>query len=510
MASERLKARVNVKKRRKWRNKHQTHSRNLERMIDVWNPKGSPSLAGLKATIKALQGIIRDAIRKDKRVRALGSNWSLSDVAATEDWMINTKPLNWIFPLSERSVSDHYPGDPKHLTFAQCGVAILELSNYLEPLGRSLKTSGASNGQTIAGALSTGTHGSAIDVGAIPDYVVGLHLIVGASRHVWLERASYPVTADDFAGKLGAELIRDDTLFNAALVSFGSFGIIHGVVIETEDLFLLNPHAVRIPYDDTLEQAIDTLDFSNLSLPHGTERPYHVELVFNPYDVGQKGARSKIMYKEPYDDTHETPEPNTGGFQPGDDAAGFIGLLTDAAPAMIPILLNGLFDQLYKPLSPERRTLSEMFYNTEIRGKAAGSALGVPQAMASKALETALAVHKAHGPFAAVVALRFVPASKGLLAFTRFPQTCIVDLDGVASKGTTLFFEEVWQAFEDAGIPFTMHWGKANEFLNPMRIRQMYGDAAVDQWITSRHTLLDEPTRRAFTNAFLERCGLDR
>jgi FAD/FMN-containing dehydrogenase len=41
----------------------------------------------------------------------------------------------------------------------------------------SLIASGASNGQTIAGAMSTGTHGSANAVGGIPDYVLALHIV---------------------------------------------------------------------------------------------------------------------------------------------------------------------------------------------------------------------------------------------------------------------------------------------------------------------------------------------
>jgi len=221
-----LEARVKVKERRRWQNKHQTFTQPLERLYDVWNPQGRPSVAGLKATVAALQQLIADAIGAGKRLRALGSGWSFSRVAATEDWLLNTKPLNWVFPLSDRSVAENYAGAPDDLLFAQCGVAILELNNYLVGKGKSLKTSGASNGQTIAGALSTGTHGSALDVGGIPNYVVGLHLIVGPDRHVWLERESYPVVTDAFADRLDTELIRDDTLFNAALVSFGSFGII--------------------------------------------------------------------------------------------------------------------------------------------------------------------------------------------------------------------------------------------------------------------------------------------
>ena len=47
--------------------------------------------------------------------------------------------------------------------------------------------------------MSTGTHGSALDVGAVQDYVVGLHLVLAPDRHLWIERKSYPVTVDGFA-----------------------------------------------------------------------------------------------------------------------------------------------------------------------------------------------------------------------------------------------------------------------------------------------------------------------
>ena len=70
-----------------------------------------------------------------------------------------------------------------------------------------------------------------------------------------------------FIQKLGAELVQDDELFNAALVSFGSFGIIHGVLIETEELFLMETYMRRMPYDDTLKKLMETLNFSTATLP---------------------------------------------------------------------------------------------------------------------------------------------------------------------------------------------------------------------------------------------------
>ncbi len=113
------------------------------------------------------------------------------------------------------------------------------MNNWLKKNKRSLKTSGASNGQTIVGCFSTGTHGSAIDTGSVPDFIVGMHIITGPGKHIWLERESYPVVSDAFIQKFKTKLVADDELFNAALVSFGSFGFIHGVMIETEDIYLL-------------------------------------------------------------------------------------------------------------------------------------------------------------------------------------------------------------------------------------------------------------------------------
>ena len=100
----------------------------------------------------------------------------------------------------------------------------------------------------------------------------------GCKRSLWLERASRPVVTPAFAAALGAELWRDDALFEAALVSFGSFGILHGLLIETEPLFLLEAYRQRLRLTDPLWQAISTLTFDVPEFPHPGERPYHSRL----------------------------------------------------------------------------------------------------------------------------------------------------------------------------------------------------------------------------------------
>ena len=500
-----LKAQIVKAERRQWTNVHRNVTEKIETLIKVRNPDGRPSVKGLRATTEALQSLIAEAIADEKRLRPLGSGWSLSRAPVARGRLLTTAPLNWRFPISESSVVAGI--DSSQLTFVQCGLTMVELNEIFREKGRSMQTSGASNGQTIVGAMSTGTHGSGLDVGSIQDYVQALHVIVGPERHVWLERASKPVMVDSFAPRLGAELIRDDMLFNAVLVSFGSFGIIHAVVVETEPLFLLEASRQNIPWDDTLRKAVDTLDFSKAPFPHDDERPYYVRVVLNPHDK-EGEAYVDVMYKDEYREPYDRDEEEPGSISPGDDALNVIGTIAGVLPAVIPGVANALFSALYKPTErPRRGTLGEIFDATNIRGSATGVGMGVPLEYASRVLDTLIDVHEEHGPLAGVFALRFVTGSDALLAFTRFERTCIVDMDAPHSKDSIAFFRHAWKALDDAQIPYTLHWGKANQHLNAERVRQMYGDDR-DRWIASREILLDAPTRAVFTNRFMERCGL--
>lgn len=93
---------------------------------------------------------------------------------------------------------------------------------------------------TVAGAISTGSHDSAIHFGSIQEHVKGIHLVIPGET-VYLQRTSDPVLTEDYVkNSLGADrLINSDDMFNAALVSFGSFGVVHGYLLETEKIFKL-------------------------------------------------------------------------------------------------------------------------------------------------------------------------------------------------------------------------------------------------------------------------------
>lgn len=491
-----------------WVNRHENFTEKIKALYVAGNEPDLGALESYNDATKALQQLIGDQINSDTPFRSLGAGWSFTKVAtATNGYMLDTKQLNTTFSLSAQSVSEDYTGDPKKLLFAQCGCGVWELSKELRAKKLSLKTSGASNGQTIVGAMSTGAHGSSIDVGAVQDYVVGMHLIVSPTRHIWLERESVPVVTDSFVQKLQAELVRDDDLFNSTLVSFGSFGIIHGVLVEATDLFLLETYMRKMPYDTQLKEVMGSLNFNGLDLPYGEERPFHFAVVINPYDKENK-AYVSVFYKRPYRDDYVRPVVNAEGIGPGDDAPCFIGRLTDTIPALVPTLVNKLLAGVFVPNEKQFGTLSEIFNNTTLHGKLMSAAIGLPLDMVNRVTEILLEMNKAEGPFPGLFAYRFVKKSDAKMAFTKFDYTCILELDGAFSDATQKFYTAVWKRLDEEEIPYTFHWGKINE-LDPERISRMYGKDA-NTWIAARNKLLDKAGRKVFANQLLQQWGLDK
>jgi hypothetical protein len=497
-------ARVNVRTDSPWINRHQNVVQRFDRLYDVWNPANSNAdiqLDDLKLTIAALQQILADAIRDNTTLRAIGGGWSLSEAAVTDGRLVNTQPLNWYLPIGPTGGVAGYPSDPSHLVYFQCGTRVKEVNTILatqldRPL--ALKTTGASNGQTIAGAVSTGTHGSRFRFGAMQDYVVGIHLIVAPDRTVWLERVSRPVLSAAVVAQLGAELVRDDTLFNSALVSFGSFGLIVGLLIEAEPLYLLEASRHRVPIDAALKHTMDSLEF-----PAGQE-PFHFEVVVNPHDIAG-GAYVTNMYQSPYRSNYPRPPVSPAGLAPGDDAVAFIGKLGDQLPAIVGPLVNLLVASEYKSYDEVFGTPGEIFdTNTDLQ-KEMSAEIGVPFEQASRALEIMLAAPQVHD-YPGLLAFRWVKGSDALLAFTKFATTCAIELPAAYASRTVDFYDAVWQGLESAGIPHTLHWGQMNNF-TPERVRAMYG-GAVDDWIASRNTLLTSPARAVFSSPFLRQCGL--
>jgi hypothetical protein len=490
-----------------WTNKHGTVRQPILGVYTAHNRSATDDRIGdYRATAETLTQLVNAAASQRRRLRAIGGEWSLSSVAAVDGYLLDTRRLAWITGMREEWRSAGSPFANRRLALVQGGTSVKGLNEMLATQNLALQTSGASNGQTIAGAISTGTHGSAYRFGAMQEAVRAIHLIVGGARHVWLERASEPVASSAFVDRLGAVLVRDDSIFDAALVSMGGFGIIHALVLEVRPLYLLKLYRWVRPLDSDLARLMSTLDLRHLpSRPDADRVPYHFELAMNS-NRSLDHAEVWLMYDipmQPYD------RRASSLFGAGLDAVALASKVAAALPHEL-ALVTGLIgsevtlksDGTHRPIIG---TPGEIFSSIFVEPGGMSTEIGVAIEDSPRALDI---VRQKIGrdPYHGLIALRFIPKSRALLAFTTFPMTCTIELPGLGTPRTERLFHDVWSALDAAGIAYTLHWGQAGNY-SPERIRAMYGHR-VDEWKAARAFLMSSAERAVFDNAFLERCGL--
>jgi hypothetical protein len=124
----------------------------------------------------------------------------------------------------------------------------------------AFQTLGGAGGQTVFGALTTGTHGGDFRFPPIADSVLALHLVVDGGHHYWIEpetpalfeteltdtaRLKALYGRDEFRGREahGADnfdVVRDDALFRSVLIGAGRFGVVYSVVLKAVRQYCLH------------------------------------------------------------------------------------------------------------------------------------------------------------------------------------------------------------------------------------------------------------------------------
>jgi hypothetical protein len=499
-----------------WLNFHQSYAQVNEGTWDLHFPQmapGTTSVEDFRETAHQLQALLGEARKKGLKVRAQGSRWSLSKAPATDGWAINTNRLRGKMKVAAADLDPLYPGSADQkagLYLFQCGNTVADVNKAIEARGqgRALFTSGAANGQTIAGATSAGTHGSALDFGALHDHIVAIHLVTTPERHVWIERKSRPVMKKDWVEtRLGAKLLRDDDdLFNAAVVSFGSFGIVQAIAIETVPRYLLETKPGEAKLDEALWKVIGGLDFSAHPFFQPEGRPYFFQAVINPAnDEVLLSANYKRACPADYAPTYGlTQDPEALG--PGFDSLSLVGKILDRFKGLIPafgkVAAKQLFDTRAKTGTP-----GEIYGFKPPQLHVASGSIAVALPDARKTLEALIQLYKEIGPVPVVLGCRYVRRSPALLAFNKFPIGLMISLDGVDSKTSRAYFDAAADRLEALGIDYTQHWGKVNGYTGP-RLHKAYG-ANVDTWLGARKALLpDKADRTRFDNLYIEERGL--
>ncbi len=163
----------------------------------------------------AVAAAVTEAARDGLTVRMAGSGHSFTAAAATDGVLLRPDRLTGVIAISGDQVT------------VRAGTRLHDLSGLLAQHGLALENLGDIDAQTVAGAISTGTHGTGAAFGGLAGQVTGLEL----------------VTAD------GSVLSPDPA---AVAVGLGAFGVVTAVTLRCVPAFGLRAQESAAALEDLL------------------------------------------------------------------------------------------------------------------------------------------------------------------------------------------------------------------------------------------------------------------
>ena len=180
--------------------------------------------------LSELQAIVRQAFVDRKTIRVVGAGHSFTPLVATSDIMVSLKHLAGI---------DHIDRE-NNLVTVWGGSLLKDLGTQLWEHGFAMENLGDINKQSIAGAISTGTHGTGIQFGSISTQAVGITLLLASGELLEVDETN------------------EAGVFQAAQVSLGMLGIIVKVTLKVLPAYQLTGTSYKLSLDETFQQ-LDTL-----------------------------------------------------------------------------------------------------------------------------------------------------------------------------------------------------------------------------------------------------------
>jgi L-gulonolactone oxidase len=177
-------------------------------------------------------------------VKMPGTGHSFTDIAVTDGLLLRPDRLRGVLRVDR---------DTLEVTVL-AGTPLHELNTTLERLGLSLHNMGDIAEQTVAGATSTGTHGTGGVQASLSAQLAGLELVAGDGAVV---RASATENPDVFA---------------VARIGLGALGILTALTFRVEPMFTLEAHESPMAWDEVLGS------FDEL-----VERNHHFEFYWFPH-----------------------------------------------------------------------------------------------------------------------------------------------------------------------------------------------------------------------------------
>lgn len=176
--------------------------------------------------------IVRDAAAANKHVRVVGAGHSWAPLVLTRDVLVNLDKLTMI-----------HTDVPNRKAQVQAGIRLKDLIPGLRNAGLALANLGSITEQSIAGAISTGTHGTGLTIGSIGTQIVGARLVIGSGDTISITD-------------------QDTDRLNAVRLSLGALGILTELTIQCVTDYNLELTAFWTNFDDVVDQ-METLANQN-------------------------------------------------------------------------------------------------------------------------------------------------------------------------------------------------------------------------------------------------------
>lgn len=194
----------------------------------------APRRIEVPRTQERLRALVAGAAKERTPVRVAGSGHSFLPLCATEGLMLSLDALQGLVAVDAAAARAQF----------HAGTKLHQIGGPLLGAGFAMANMGDIDQQSIAGAVSTGTHGTGRGLGSISTQIAGLCLIDGSGEAI------------------DCSPLVEPELFNAARVSLGACGVICSVILDVLPAYRLHESTWLADFEACMAQT-DTLIASN-------------------------------------------------------------------------------------------------------------------------------------------------------------------------------------------------------------------------------------------------------
>lgn len=163
------------------------------------------------SSVEQVQTLVKKANSEDKKIRVVASGHSFTAVCATDSIMLDISEMSGVVEVHQNE---------QQITF-WAGTNVRTASELCLENGLAMENLGDFDKQTLAGAISTGTHGTGIRLGGMAQQV----------------RAFWVVNGEGELLECSAE--KNAEIFEAGRVAVGTFGVIVKVKVQLVEAYKL-------------------------------------------------------------------------------------------------------------------------------------------------------------------------------------------------------------------------------------------------------------------------------